>query len=920
MTTELTTPETVDRTIGLTVNGRAVHVQPSARRLSELIRDDLGLQGTKVGCDAGDCGACSVLVDGAPACACMTAVGSLAGRAVTTVEAVATTELGRRLQASFLRYGGAQCGFCTPGMLTCALALLRRVPLPTEAQVEEALGGVLCRCTGYRSIIAAVMSANLDLEPLEMPTPSKTVGARIARVDGPEKVTGSDIFGDDGVPAEAATVSVIRSPHHRAAFTLGDLDAFVAAHAGVIGVLTAADVPGRNAFGVIQPFADQPVFAEAEVRHVGEPIAAVVSSGSADPALLAAFPVTWEPLPPLMDIDAARAPEAAQLHRARPGNILVRGFVARGDVDDALGTSAHRVTRDFATGFVEHAYLEPEAGWAWVEGDTLVVKACTQAPGMDRDELSSILDLPVERIRIIPTSVGGGFGSKLDLSVQPFVALAALRFGVTARLRYTRPESMRTTTKRHPSRISFSAAANGAGLLTGVRLDGAFNTGAYASWGPTVANRVPVHGSGPYFAPNYRGEAVAVHTNCVSAGAFRGFGVPQATIAQECVFDLLADEVGIDRLQFRMINALRAGQPTVTGQVFERGIGFAECLEALVPFWERARERRGAAGAHLRRGVGVAGVWYGCGNTALANPSTILAGITHEGRIVLHQGAVDIGQGSNTVMTQIFSQAFGVRADAVIRVGGDTLITPDAGKTSASRQTFVTGNAVRLAASELRRLVLHHIGCADDEAEFESGSEGSLAVRHLGTTVPVDLSDRPVDEHGYAMSAVATYDPPTIALDERGQGEPYAAYGFGAQLVELLVDTATGRVTLEHIVAAYDVGKAVNPTLIEGQIEGGIAQGIGFALSEEYVPGRNDNLHDYLIPTIGDVPHVTSILIESGDVHGAYGVKGVGEHTLIPTAPAILNAIRDATGALVTTVPATPERVLAAIEELQHGR
>jgi CO/xanthine dehydrogenase Mo-binding subunit len=279
--------------------------------------------------------------------------------------------------------------------------------------------------------------------------------------------------------------------------------------------------------------------------------------------------------------------------------------------------------------------------------------------------------------------------------------------------------------------------------------------------------------------------------------------------------------------------------------------------------------------------------------------------------VVLHQGAVDIGQGSSTAMTQILADAMGVAADVIILESADTHRSPDAGKTSASRQTFVSGNATYRAGRDLRRRLLAELSASDDaHLELE---HGRALVNDQGTVRVLELGDMPIDRDGYVLSATATYDPPTTPLDDDGQGEPYAVFGFGAQLVELEVDTATGRVRLVRIVAAHDVGRAVNPTLIEGQIEGGIAQGIGFALMEEYVPGRNDNLHDYLIPTIGDVPEIVSILVESSDPHGPYGAKGIGEHTLIATAPAILNAIRDATGAAIRQVPATPDRVLAAI-------
>jgi len=899
------------------VNGMPVEVPASARRLTQILREDLGLSGTKVGCDAGDCGACTVLINGEAHCACMTAIGHLDGAHVETVESLATSPAGRALQHSFAHYDAAQCGFCTPGMLMAASALLSKNPHPTSTEVKDALGGVLCRCTGYRKIIEAVVEAHGEFEQVSVPTPGKAVGARIVRVDATEKLTGTDLFGDDRVPANAMVVAAVRSPHHHGCFEFGDIDRFIRTHSGVVGVLTASDIPGRNAFGVIPAFVDQPVFAERETRFNGETVAAVVYDPRVcNSDVITEFPITWTELPAILTTEEAMAAGAPLVHEHRAGNVLVRGLVECGDIDAALANSAAVVERTFTTPFIEHAYLEPEAGWAYLDGDTVVVYTCTQAPHMNRDDLAAILDVPVEKVRVIPTAVGGGFGSKLDLSLQPFIALAAKKFRCTTRMTYSRIESIRTTTKRHPSRITVRVGAQADGTLTSVRLHGTFNTGAYASWGPTVANRVPVHGSGPYIVPNYKATTEAIHTHCVPSGAFRGFGVPQATIAQECTYDELADVLGIDRLEFRLNNAIVAGAKTVTGQVFTTGVGYKDCLEALRPYWNNARARDKTVGGNLRRGVGIAGLWYGCGSTSLPNPSTILVGVSRDGRVVLHQGAVDIGQGSNTVMTQILADALGVSVGCIVRVGADTSITPDAGKTSASRQTFVSGKATYLAGVALRRKLLELAG-TDNSGEIEF-STGRLIVSNHGQRRVVELSTRDLDERGYVVSAIEKYDPPTKALDQHGQGGPYAAYGYGAQLVELIVDMETGRITLQRIVAAYDVGKAVNPTLVEGQIEGGIAQGIGFCLTEEYVPGRNDNLHDYLIPTIGDVPEVVSILIESNDPHGAYGIKGVGEHTLIPTAPAILNAIRDATGALVTNLPATPERVLAAVREVQQ--
>ncbi|MGO4123417.1 molybdopterin-dependent oxidoreductase [Inquilinus sp. YAF38] len=904
--------------LGFTLNGRPVQVPADpAGRLTRLLRDDLGLTGTKVGCDAGDCGACTVLLDDAPVCGCLVASGQVEGRRVTTIEGLpAQSPTASRLQSAFLRHGAAQCGICTPGMLVAAAALLDRNPEPGEAEVMDAIGGVLCRCTGYRKIVAAILDARTEPAAAEGPAAGHAVGARIDRLDGRRKVEGRDVFGADETPSGALTLRAIRSPHHRARFAFGDIDGFVAAHPGVVRVFTARDVPGENRFGVIGPFADQPAFAETEARFRGEAVAAVVGESWAIESLdLSDFPVTWEPLPAHTTIDTALAPGADLVHADRAGNILVRGRVVRGDVEAALETADVVVEGEFETGFVEHAYIEPEAGFARRVGDRIEIQACTQAPYMDRDDVAKILGIAPEAVRIIPTAVGGGFGSKLDLSIQPFIAIAAWHLKRPVRMVYSRSESIMTTTKRHPSRIRARVGATRDGKLVAMDFTGDFNTGAYSSWGPTVANRVPVHASGPYYVPHYRALTRAVHTHLVPAGAFRGFGVPQAGVAQEQLYDELADRLGIDRLEFRIDNALRPDQPTVTGQVLGDGTGIRACLESLRPHWQRARDEAAAfnraATGPLRRGAGVAGMWYGCGNTSLPNPSTIRIGLKPDGRIALHQGAVDIGQGSNTVVTQICADALGAPIDRFDLVSADTDLTPDCGKTSASRQTFVTGKAAELAGRDLRRALLRLANAGEGAAiAFADGRVTVTEGEHART---LDLAVLPPDERGYVLAAEATFDPPTSPLDADGQGVPYAVYGFGAHMAEIEVDIELGTVRVLKITAAHDVGRAINPTLVEGQIEGGAAQGLGLALMEEFHPGRGENLHDYLIPSAGDMPPVESILIEDAAPVGPFGAKGIGEQALIPTAPAILNAIHDATGVRIRRVPATPDRIRAAI-------
>jgi aldehyde oxidoreductase len=903
--------------ISFSVNGRGVQVAVAgSRRLSRVLREDLGLTGTKVGCDAGDCGACTVLLEGEPVCACLIAVGQVCGCEITTVEGLAErTPIHDRLQNSFLAHGAAQCGACTPGMLVAATALLERSSSPNETEVMDAIGGVLCRCTGYRKIIRAVMEAGSTL-PLPQPAAGAAVGARLARLDGRKKIDGTEIFGADEIPSGTLGVRVIRCPHHRARFRFGDLNDYMAAHAGVVQVLTAKDVPGTDCYGVIPKFADQPVFAHGEARFRGEAVAALVGAPEVLESLdLTEFPVEWEELRALKTIDEALALGAPLIHPRRENNVLVRGRVVCGDVEKALSEADAVVEGEYETGFIEHAYIEPEAGFARRVGDRIEVQACTQSPYMDRGDIARILGIAPENVRIIPTAVGGGFGSKLGLSVQPFVALAAWKLNRPVRMVYSRSESIMSTTKRHPARMRLRAGATREGKIAALDFSADFNTGAYSSWGPTVAGRVPVHASGPYRVPNYRALTRAIHTNLVPAGAFRGFGVPQAAIAQEQVYDELADKIGMDRLEFRILNALENGTPTVTGQVLGEGVGIRACLEGLRPHWRRAGEQAAKFNAEstgpLRHGVGVAGMWYGCGNTSLPNPSTVRIGLKREGRIALHQGAVDIGQGSNTIVTQICADALGAPISQFDLVSGDTAITPDCGKTSASRQTFVTGKAAHMAGSKLRAEILKLAGaCSCATIQF---ADGSVMVIENGRPKALALAILPLDAHGYVITCEATFDPPITPLDENGQGIPYAVFGFGAHMAEIEIDIELGTVRVLKVTAAHDVGRAINPTLIEGQIEGGVAQGLGMALMEEFFPGKGENLHDYLIPSAGDIPPVESILIEEPSSIGPFGAKGIGEQAVIPTAPAILNAIHDAIGLRIHKVPATPDRVRAAI-------
>ncbi|UXU86180.1 molybdopterin-dependent oxidoreductase [Burkholderia sp. S-53] len=899
------------------LNGTRLRVPADqSQRLVDYLRADLRQFGTKEGCRQGDCGSCTVIVDGDARYACLIPLGQVAGRRVVTVEGLADgTRCGSRLQQTFLAHQAVQCGFCTPGMLTAAAAAIDDGRVTDRASAQAAIDGVLCRCTGYQKIVDAVTEVGCGAAARRCtvaPSDGPSVGVPLTRLDGPEKVDGSQRFGADDYPADSLFLRAVRCPHHRARFAFGDLDAFVAAHPGVHRVLTRADVPGMNLHGVTTPYADQPVLPETETRHHLEAVALVVGERDAIAALdLSRFPVTWEPQTPVLAIADAVLDDSPQLHADRPGNVLIEGLVRRGDAERAMQGAPYVVSATFESSFVEHAYLEPEAGWARRVGDTIEIHSSTQAPHPHRGDLARILAVPPEQVRVVATAVGGGFGGKLDMTVQPLLAIAAWHLDRPVAMVLSREESMATSTKRHPGRMTSSMAADADGRLCAVTFDGDFNTGAFASWGTAVANRVPVHAGGPYVIPHYKAHSRAIHTHVTPAGAFRGFGVPQTTMSQEQLVDELALKAGIDPLEFRAMNALRPGDLLPTGQVLDGSVGLVACLDALRPAWREAQARvaalNGASPGHLRHGVGLAAFFYGCGNTALPNPSTVRFGVRPDGTIVLHQGAVDAGQGSNTVIPQIAADALGVPVDCLRIVGPDTALTPDCGRTSASRQTMVTGRAAFLAGTTLRHRLLVLAGAAPD-ARISSDPRG-LAIDGAA----LDLRTLPVDAHGYVVAAEESFDPPTTTLDAAGQGIAYAAYAFGAQIAEVVVDCDSGRVRVLKVVAAHDVGRMVNPTLLEGQIEGAVAQGVGMALMEKYHPGQYNNLHDYMIPTVHDMPEVQSIFVEAPTAVGPYGAKGIGEPALVPTAAAILNAIHDAIGVRIREAPASPDVVRRAL-------
>ena len=910
--------ETASRTIRFKLNGQACSIASNpVTRTSDVLREELGLTGTKVGCDAGDCGACTILIDGEQRFACLTAAGQLEGCDVQTVEGLAKDGKLSPLQQAFHRYGAAQCGICTPGMLMAAQSLLNVKPNPSREEVEDALGGVLCRCTGYSKIVAAVLEAS-GTETQELPADADSgFGSRTRKVDGEPKLLGTEIYGADTAPDDSLWMRVVRSPHPRATFVLPSPEKIIEEHPGLMRILTWQDVPGNNGFGIYPHIKDQPVLAKDQVRYRGEAVAALIGDRKSIEAVTDDdLGIEWVPQDAIESYESALEGKISPVQEIHEDNLLARGFLKKGDAESVYEQSLIKAQGTWETSYVEHAYIEPEAGYAVKRGQRLELFVSTQTPYMDRDEVAQVLGIAPDQVRIIPSAVGGGFGGKLDCSVQPLLAVAAWILEKPIRCTFTRPESLASSTKRHPAKMKASASCDKDGSLTSLSFEGDFNTGAYASWGPTVADRVPIHCSGPYFVPNILAKTRALLTNGPPSGAFRGFGVPQSAIAHEALMDSLAEQTGIDQLEFRLKNALRKGQKTGSGQLLENSVGQAECLEALQSRWQEWRKASEEFNNHseiIKRGVGIGCCWYGCGNTSMSNPSTMRVGINSEGTITLYNGAMDIGQGANTIMIQICAEALGLPASSFQFIMGDTDLTADAGKTSASRQAFVSGRASQLAGEHLRAQIIH---LAEAEEDANLRLDGStLWVQDKNGEHSILLSDLLPRTNGDVLVGEGTFDPPTTKLDENGQGSPYATYGFGAHIAEVEVDLKLGTTRVLRLAAAHDVGKTVNPTQVEGQIQGGVAQGLGMALMEEYVQGVTENLHDYLIPTVGDMPDIEILLIEDPEPLGPFGAKGIGEHALIPTAPAILGGIRQATGVSIHRIPATPDRVLQAIQQ-----
>jgi CO/xanthine dehydrogenase Mo-binding subunit/aerobic-type carbon monoxide dehydrogenase small subunit (CoxS/CutS family) len=906
--------------LSLRVNGSVVDldIEPG-EMLADVLRIRLGLTGTKIGCNEAECGTCTVLLDGEPVLSCTLPALKAAGRRVTTIEGLTPAQGLHPLQEAFVAHGAIQCGFCTPGQILMASALLAQVPDPSPTQIRHALKDTMCRCGGYPAIENAVREAARSMRSGQVvqgpdsadAVATRTVGHTAARPDAVAKATGRARFADDYVFPRMLFGGARRAGVPHAILTRLDVSR-ARALPGVEVVLTAADIPGERNHGLV--VRDWPVLVGVgeKVRTVGDAVALVAAtSREVLSRALELIEAEYQDLPVVTDPVAARRSESPRVHEG--GNLLKHIPVRKGDLEEGL-RQAHVVMEDtFHTPMTEHAFLEPECSVARPTQDGRIeIYVGSQIPYADRDQTAACLAVPPERIHVIGTLIGGGFGGKEDIAGQIHAALLARATERPVKVLYDRHESLLVHPKRHATQIRVKLGALADGRLTAAETELYGDTGAYASLGDKVMTRATTHSSGPYVIPNVRADCYAMYTNNPPAGAFRGFGVTQSCFAIESAMDELAEQLGLDPVELRRRNALQVGESTSTGQVLRESVGLLECIDRVDsrlrelggphPFAARAVEGQ----APRRRAWGFAVAFK---NTGLGSGADDMAGaeveLDDQGCVEVRTASAELGQGLVTVLQLIAAEELGAPARDVRVLLSDTDRTPDGGPTTASRQTFVAGNAALYAARSLRRAaaatLAERYDCPPDEIRFAEGAAWIGEER-----IPLAQVVALMRTEGHEARAAYEYHAP--ATQALGSGsEIHFAYGFAAQAAEVEVDLETGEVRVLHVLAATDVGRALNPLGVQGQVEGGVMMGLGNALTEEFIVegGRvfSDRLARYRMPSIVQTPRIESIVVEHPVAAGPYGAKGIGEITSIPTTPAITNAIYNACGVRVRRLP-----------------
>ncbi len=930
----------------LTVNGQVFDLPAvPGESLADLLRQRLRLTGTKIACGESECGSCTVLVDGDPILSCMYPAQRADGHQVLTIEGLARTSSGTRddglhpLQQAFIQHGAVQCGFCIPGQIMTAYALLKRNPDPSREEVRLALKDTLCRCAGYPAIEGAVLAAAESMRtgaPVQPPHLAgsvfqHTVVGRVqTRPDAIQKVDGTAIYSDD-LTYDGMLYAAVRRAMVPHAF-LKRLDVSKArAVAGVAAVMTAADIPGEHNHGLV--VYDWPVMVgvSERIRYVGDAIA-IVAAETQEIANQAAALIEFDldPQPVISDPVQARRDDVPQIHAQ--GNLLKHIKVRKGDMDRGFAESDVVLEHTFHTPTTEHAFLEPECSVAVPTPDgRLEIHVGSQIPYQDREQVARALGWPEDRVRIVGELMGGGFGGKEDIAGQIHAALLAHHTQRPVKLLFDRHESLLVHPKRHATQIRVKVGAKTDGRLMAVETELHGDTGAYASLGDKVMTRATTHSAGPYEVPNVRADCYAMYTNKPPAGAFRGFGVTQSAFAVESMMDMLAEKLQIDPVELRLRNALKVGSVTNTGQRLRDSVGLVECMQKV-----SAEMQRVAAATcnvtpeklfapHSPPGVSdrvhAWGFAAGYKNTGLGGGAVDKAGAEVElfdnGCLEVRSSSAEMGQGLVAVMQMVVAEELTVPSDKVRVLVMDTDLTPDGGPTTASRQTFVTGNASRYAAKALREAIsltlAEKFDIPPDQIRFSDG-----LVRADGQSLTFAEVAREMKAMGRQPRVLFEYEAPKTQELGTG-GDMHFAFSYAAQAAEVEVHLLTGEVRVMHVIAANDIGAVVNPLGLQGQVEGGIMMGIGNCLTEEYVVENGhvvtDRLARYRMPGILLTPEITSIVVEHPTAEGPYGAKGIGEICTIPTTPAITNAIYNAVGVRVDRLPVDQEVIARALWE-----
>jgi CO/xanthine dehydrogenase Mo-binding subunit/aerobic-type carbon monoxide dehydrogenase small subunit (CoxS/CutS family) len=925
--------------ININVNGMDYELEEKPNEmLVDLLRSRLGLTGTKVGCGEAECGACTVLLDGKPVLSCSYPAVKAGGHSVITIEGLADQTPAvlqpahslHPLQEAFIAKGAVQCGFCIPGQIMTAYGLLLNNPKPDSESIKAALKDTLCRCAGYSAILEAVQEAGEVLSgdgaitPRELPASKnagKIVGRVVNRPEAVDKVTGAALFSDD-LQFDGMLVGRVKRAEIPHGFVTRIDTRAAEAFPGVVAVLTARDLTAARYHGLV--INDWPILVGVgeRVRYVGDAVAIVAAETKEIAAeALDLIQVDFEILPVIDDPVKSRLPEAIQLHPN--GNLLKHIKVRKGDVEQGFAESDVIIEHTFHTPTTDHAFIEPECSIARLTTDgRMEVFVGSQIPYSDRQQVADALGWPQERVRVTGMLIGGGFGGKEDIMGQIHAALLAERTKRPVKILFDRHESLMVHPKRHATRITVKMGARKDGRLVAVQTELFGDTGAYASLGEKVMTRATTHSIGPYESEYAKADCYAMYTNNPPAGAFRGFGVTQSAFAVESTMDMLAEKLGLDPIAFRKMNALKVGSVTGTGQVLRESVGLLECIQKV-----EDELRKGAPGNPFEpvpvdgdptrlRGWGFSVAFK---NTGLGGGAVDQSGadveLFEDGTVEVRTSSAELGQGLCTVLQMLVAEEMDLPVGQVKVLLSDTDLTPDGGPTTASRQTYVTGNAGLHAAKAFKQAVqtvlAEKFDCSPDEILFAGGI---VNVSGREMTYPQVYQEF----QGLNRLPKVTYVYTAPTTQSLGQpGDMHFAFSFAAQAAQIEVDTNTGEVKVIKIIAANDVGTAINPLGLAVQVEGGAVMGLGNALTEVFLTKEGkvitDRMARYRIPSIVQAPDIVSFIVEHPIASGPFGAKGVGEIVSIPTTPAITNAIYNITGYRVDRLPVDQEMIVRHI-------